>query len=144
MPELTFPVGVIAERRPIDHPWQDHVWEAVAVLSGAPEMAIGTRLTGTDAHGQFYIGQAELLLATSETTGYRDNLMNPPPRLWVVAQPGPEMPILSTVTADPMEGEAHTETGANMVWSVPMPPEIASYIAEFVDALIDSFFSTQA
>lgn len=134
MPEISFPVGVIAERRVIDHPWQDHTWSAVAVLPGAPEMAIGTRLAGDDRNGQFYIGRADIVLATTETTGYRDNLVNPPPRLWVVAHPGVEHPHLVAVTADPMEGEAHTEAADNLVWPVEMPPEIAGMIAEFVDA----------
>ena len=40
---------------------------------------------------------------------------------------------LVTVTADPTEGEANTETGSNLVDPVPMLPEIAAYIAAFVD-----------
>lgn len=133
MPEISFPVGVIAERRVIDHPWQDHAWSAVAVLPGAPDMEIGARLSGNAENGQFYIGQADIVLATTETTGYRDNLLHAPPKLWVVAHTGLEYPHLVTVTADPMEGEAHTEAADNLVWPVAMPPEIAGMVAEFVD-----------
>ena len=134
MPEISLPVGVIAERRKIDHPWQDHSWSAIAVLSGVPAMTPGTRLAGDENAGQFYIGAAELVLATTETGLYRDNLMTPPPRLWVVAQEVDDTLSLSAVTADPSEGEAHAESVTNLVSVVPMPPEIAAMIAEFVDA----------
>lgn len=134
MPEVAFSVGVIAERRAIDHPWQDHAWEAVAVLPGVPEVAVGTRLSGDAAASRYYIGAADIVLATTETAQYRDNLVNPPPRLWVVTQEVGDTLSLSAVTADPSEGEAHTESGASLVSVVPMPPEIAGMVAEFVDA----------
>lgn len=133
MPEISLPVGVVAERRKVDHPWQDHAWKAVAVLSGVPGVAPGTRLSGDDNTGQYYIGAADLVLATTETALYRDNLMSPPPRLWVVAQEVADTLSLSAVTADPSEGEAHAESAANLVSVVPMPPELATLIAEFVD-----------
>lgn len=133
MPEVSIPVGVIAERREIDHPWQDHLWEAVSVLSGVPDIAIGTVLSQGERSRQVYIGSAELVLATSETAQYRDNLLSPPPRLWVVAQTEEDHPRVTAVTADPAEGEAHTESGSSLVCVVPMAAEIASALAEFVD-----------
>ena len=134
MPEIAFSVGVIAERRKVEHPWQDHAWEAVAVLSGVPEVAVGTRLSGDAAASRYYIGAAEIVLATSETGQYRANLLTPPPRLWVVTQEAGDTLSLSAVTADPSEGESYTETGASLVSVVPMPADIAGWVAEFVDA----------
>jgi len=136
MTEISFAVGVVAERRAIDHPWQDHVWEPVAVLAGVPQAAAWTQLSGDARAQQYYIGATDIVLAASETTGYRDNLMSPPPRLWVVVrEEGGDHPLtLVTVTADPMEAEGHTESGTSIVAAVPMPPEIAGEIAAFVDA----------
>ncbi len=37
------------------------------------------------------------------------------------------------MTADPTEGEAMFESGCDVIGTVPMPPEIASWIAAFVD-----------
>lgn len=133
MPEVAIPVGVVAEWRKIDHPWQDHVWDLIAVLPGAPEMATGSVLSHSETSRQVYLGATDLVLATTETANYRDNLMRPPPKLWVVAQTDNDHPRLTAVTADPTEGEAHTEAGANLVAVVPMPTEIASAIAAFVD-----------
>ena len=136
MPEISKLVGVIVERRKIDHKWVDHVWEPVAVLSDVPEVAPWTLLIREGTTERFYIGAAELVLATTETAQYRDNLMNPPPRLWVVVrEEGGEVPLnLVAVTADPAEGEAYTEPGASIVAAVPMPADIAGEIAAFVDA----------
>lgn len=136
MPEISFPVGVVCERRKVDHPWVDHVWEPVAVLSDVPDVAPWTVLHQEPRIERFYIGATDLTLATTETAQYRDNLMMPPPRLWVVVrEEGGEAPLtLVTVTADPMEGEAHTEPGTSIVAAVPMPLDLAGEIAAFVDA----------
>jgi hypothetical protein len=40
---------------------------------------------------------------------------------------------LTKVTADPTEGEAIFESGCDVIGTVPMSPEIASWIAAFVD-----------
>lgn len=135
MIEHRIPVGVIADRRVIDNPWVDHVWEPVAALPGVPETPAWTELEIGPGYVRYYIGHAELLLTSSETANYRNNLIEGRPRLWIVVrEEGPEPPLtLAAVTADPMEGEAHTESGASIVAAVPMPPEIAAIVAAFVD-----------
>lgn len=133
MPEVSIRVGVVAERRPVDHPWQDHAWSASAVLLGEPQTVAGAVLMADEAQRLVYLGATELTLATSETGRYLDNLMAPPPKLWVVAQNDLEFPRLMAVTADPAEAEAYTEGADNMVWVVEMPSELASEIAAFVD-----------
>ena len=40
---------------------------------------------------------------------------------------------LTKVTADPTEGEAMFESGCDVIGTVPMPSDIASWIAAFVD-----------
>lgn len=135
MPEVSVPVGVVCEKRKIDHKWIAHVWSPVAVLSGVPAVAPWTLLHREGETERYYAGAADLVLATTETARYRDNLLAPPPRLWVVVREEGEMPLnLVAVTADPMEGEAYTEPGSNIVATVPMPAEIAAEIAAFVDA----------
>lgn len=134
MPEVSMPVGVVCEKRRIDHKWVDHVWEPVAVLSDVPDVAPWTLLLREGPVERYYIGAADLTLATTETASYRDNLLAPPPRLWVVVREEGETPLnLVTVTADPLEAEGHTETGTSIVGAVPMPPDIAGAIAAFVD-----------
>lgn len=135
MTEEFIEVGVIAERRAVDNPWIDHVWEPVAVLPGVPGAPPWTVLSRGAGATRYYIGAAKLLMSSSETANYRDNLIEGRPRLWVVVRAeGPEPPLtLACVTADPKEGEAHAESAANIVAPVPMPAEIAARLAAFVD-----------
>lgn len=133
-PLARIPVGVVVERRAATSPWIDHVWRPVGVLAGAPDAAPWTELTRESTRATFYAGAAEVHLYRSETTNYRDNLASGRPALWVVLRPtGADPPLaIIAVTADPSEGEAFTETGADLVEAVPMPASIGEAIAAFV------------
>ena len=127
-------VGVVVERRVATSPWIDHLWRPVRVLAGAPEAAPWTPLPGASGADTFYAGAAEVELYRTETANYRDNLASGRPSLWVVLRPTASDPPFSvmTVTADPAEGEAFTETATDLVEAVPMPEPIADAVAAFV------------
>jgi hypothetical protein len=135
MAEESIAVGVIVEKRKAASPWIDHTWSPVAVLPGLPEAASMTLIETIPEGERYYLGAARVTLASVDTANYRDNMMSGAPKLWVAMredQPSGEL-VLVAVTADPAEGEAHTETGTNIVDTVPMVPEIAHFVASFVD-----------
>ena len=127
-------VGVIVQRSKAMSQWIDHVWRPIAVLPGVPDTDPWTKLSDNGDVATFYIGSAEIEMHPSDTTQYRDNLFSGSPSLWVTLRPtGAEPPYeLLSVTADTAEGEALTETGADLVETVPMPDEIADAVAQFV------------
>jgi hypothetical protein len=127
-------VGVVIERRAATSPWVEHVWRPVGVLAGVPDAEPWTPLPGASGAETFYAGAAEVELYRSETTNYRDNLTSGQPSLWVVLRPTQGDPPFTvvTVTADPAEGEAFTETATDLVDAVPMPEAIAEAVAAFV------------
>jgi hypothetical protein len=127
-------VGVVVERRKAKSPWIDHVWVPVAALAGEPEAEPWTVLGGGDDAMRFYAGSADIELFRTETGNYRDNLASGNPSLWVVLQPTEGDPpyTLLAVTADPAEGEAHTEAGNNLVEMLPMPDVVHDVVAGFV------------
>jgi hypothetical protein len=129
----SIPVGVIVERRKASSHWIDFVWRPVAVLAGQPETPPWSPLSNDGDKTTFYAGSAEIKLYRTETTNYRDNLAAEA-GLWVVLRPtGDEPPYaLFTVTADPAEGEAFTEAGADLVEQVPMPQSVRDVVAAFV------------
>jgi hypothetical protein len=135
MSEQAITVGVIVEKRKAASIWIDHLWVPVAVLPGLPEAPPLTLIDREDELERYYLGASALVLARNETAHYRDNLMSGAPKLWVAMREQPEdgTVALLTVTADPAEGEALTEAGANLVDVVPMVPEIAAFVAAFVD-----------
>lgn len=133
-PLVTIPVGVVVERRKSKSPWVDFVWRPVAVLPGVPDAAPWTALDGDADRANFYGGAAAIALHRSDTSGYRDNLASGAALLWVVLRPtGLEPPYeIAAVTADPGEGEAFTESAANLVETVPMPEPVRIALADFV------------
>src|SRR6266850_1371534 len=135
MTVLSRQVGVVLRRRSIDNPWIDHMWSPVMILDEVPETAPWTVLSAEADATIYYAGSASIDLFSSDTANYRDNLADGEPLIWVALRRqdgGPELE-LTKVTADPTEGEAMFESGCDVIGTVAMPPEIASWIAAFVD-----------
>jgi hypothetical protein len=134
LPFLRIPVGVVVERRRADSAWIDFVWRGAGVLPDEPEMAPWTVIREQAEATLFYAGSATVDLYRSETARYRDNLASGAPSVWIVLTPseGTWPYAVSAVTADPAEGEAFTEAGANLVEAVPMPELLLGAIVDFV------------
>lgn len=134
------PLGVVIERRDSDNRWVDHVFSPVAVFPGAPEKdpySAWTKLKEGDGWAHFHAATVPLELFRTETEGYKVNLSNTQPHIYVVLTPGseaddPEM-IVHAVTACPFEAESYTMDSEQLVEGVPMPPEIAGWIKAFCD-----------
>jgi hypothetical protein len=134
LPLLRIPVGVVVERRKADSPWIDFVWCGIGVLPDEPEMMPWTLIREQGGATLFYAGSATVDLYRSETERYRDNLSTGTPSVWIVLSPveGPFPYAVAAVTADPAEGEAFTEAGANLVEAVPMPEVLHEAIENFI------------
>jgi hypothetical protein len=127
-------VGVVVERRRAKSPWVDFLWRPVSVLVGTPAAAPWTPLTAETEVTLLFAGEAVIELHRTETANYRDNLASGAPALWVALHPVASQPPyeILAVTADPAEGEAFTDAGSNLVEAVPMPPEVAESIGQFI------------
>jgi hypothetical protein len=135
MTEASRQVGVVLRRRSIDNPWIDHMWSPLMLLDDVPATAPWTVLSSEADATIYYAGPASIDLFSSDTANYRDNLADGEPRIWVTLrrQDGGAELELTKVTADPTEGEAMFESGCDVIGTVPMSPDIASWIAAFVD-----------
>ena len=133
-PLASIPVGVVVERSKSSSQWADFYWRPAGVLAGAPETPPWTKLNDDGERASFYAGSAEIELYRTETANYRDNLRLETPLLWVILRPVEADPPyeLAAVTADPAEGEAMTEAGANLVDTVAMPKPVQDAVAAFV------------
>lgn len=136
----TVPLGVIIERKVSDSRWQDYSYQPIAVFPGAPPKNAHddwTVLREGDGWTHFHAATMPLDLYRGETQGYRVNLSNDPPHIYIVLSPGeeaddPEM-VVHLVTACPYEAESYTEDTEQLVEGVVMPPEIAGWIKAFCD-----------
>ncbi|MBA7474240.1 MAG: DUF3305 domain-containing protein [Bradyrhizobium icense] len=127
-------VGVVVDRRKADSPWIDFLWRPVGILPDAPEMPAWSVLREEGEGVLFYAGSRTVELHRSETARYRENLATGSPLLWVILSPaeGAWPYDLAAVTADPAEGEAFTEAGANLVEAVAMPEVVRETVESFV------------
>jgi len=134
IPLATISVGVLVERSKSASPWTDFHWRPVGILTGVPDASPWTRLSDDGERATFYAGATEIELYRTETANYRDNLQSGEPSLWIVLRPVERDPPyeLAVVTADPAEGEAMTEAGANLVEAVAMPKPMQETIAAFI------------
>jgi len=136
------PLGVVIERRRVEHPWKDHDWRPVAVIPGAPAMdpaGAWTLLREGDGWAQFHAGTLPLALYRSDTEAYRVNLSQEPPRVFVLLRASPDgaagheyVPFL--VTADPFEAQNYLNSGEEIVEPVAMPVEVLALVRDFVEA----------
>ena len=134
VPLAIISVGVLVERSKSASPWADFHWRPVGVLTGVPDAPLWTKLSDDGERVTFYAGATDIELFRTETANYRDNLRCEIPLLWIVLRPveGDPPYELASVTADPAEGEAMTEAGANLVEAVAMPKPMQEAIAAFV------------
>jgi hypothetical protein len=136
MIEEKLTIGLVIERIAPDSQWSAHHWLPRQVFAVPPETPSWTALAAGAGRTLYYAGEHHVTLYSTDTANYRDNLESGQPRLWVVLRPdGDEPPVeVAAVTADPAEGEAHTEASGNKVETVAMPDEIAARIAAFIEA----------
>lgn len=133
-------LGVVIERRDSDNRWADHTYQPIAVFQGAPAKdphGEWTMLREGEGWAHFHAATLPLELFRGETEGYRVNLSNDPPHIYIVLSPGeeaddPEM-LVHMVTACPFEAESYTEDSDQMVEGVMMPPEVAAWVKTFCD-----------
>ncbi|MBT4219570.1 MAG: DUF3305 domain-containing protein [Rhodospirillaceae bacterium] len=133
----TMPVGIVLERRDIEHAWQDHTWHVVDVLPGGEDRKDWQTLSEVDGSARFYTGTLTLELFRRETEGYKVNLSNSPPLVYVVLREGDEdtahemEPFMITVC--PYEAQDYQINGEDKVEGVAMPTEIIAWLSDFID-----------
>jgi Protein of unknown function (DUF3305) len=128
-------ISVVIERRATNGSWQDHVWRPIGVLPHAATER-GRLLAEGDGFAQYQGGTLDLELFRGETEGYLTNLSQNPPVVFVVLRRSEQTedldfaPFLATVC--PYEAMGYGDGNDDVVEGVPMPPEILSWVQEFV------------
>ncbi len=134
---VSMPLGVVVERREIDHPWCDHSWRPVAVIPGAPEIDDWRLIAEGEGWAHFHAATLPLELYPREAEGYRLNLSKPVPAVYVVLRPGEEAedhevePFLVTVC--PYEAQDYLDADDDIVEGVAMPEAVIAWVQDFVD-----------
>jgi hypothetical protein len=131
------PLGIVVERKDSSNPWIEYSWSTVDVLPGAPSVVEWKRLSQGGGWERYHAATLTLELFKGETEGYRYNLTQEEPKIYVVLRQGEEageadiVPFLAT--ACPHEAMGYGESGDEIVDGVPMPAKLISWVQGFVD-----------
>jgi hypothetical protein len=140
MPEIgRLNIGVIIERRDIDHPWQDHEWRLGGLVPGEHQSKEGELIEESPGRRRFFAGVGALTLHTTDIDAYLHNLFSPRPAIYVVLRKDADRPgsvpfTLHLVTASPYDAEAYMEGDGSLIEAWPMPPAVKEWVEAFVAA----------
>lgn len=128
-------LGIVVERRAIDHPWQKERWRPVDLILGAPETETWRPLLAGEGWARWHAATLPLVAHRRETDAYLYNLTSPRPAVYVGlrrrADAGfPWQPFLATVS--PWEAFALGEIGEDIVEGLPMPEPLRLWLEDFV------------
>lgn len=131
-------IAVVIERRDIDNPWIDYTWHAIAVVDGVAGEHGWRDLETGDGFARFMVTGFEIGLYSGETEGYKINLSQPAPFVYVVLRPGEEADENDVepfkVTVCPYEAMGYADSGDEQVDGVEMPASIGAWVQAFVDS----------
>jgi hypothetical protein len=129
-------VGVILERRRIGHRWQEYAWRAVDIVPGAPDIAAPCLVEEGDDWARYHIMTLDIALFPGETEGYRYNLSQAQPVVYVLwrheHEDAERTPEIFHATVCPYEAQDYLDGGDVIVEGVPMPDLIAHWLRGYI------------
>jgi hypothetical protein len=127
-------VTVIMQRRALASRWVSHQWAALAVVEEAGEAGSVTEFDDNGTLHRAYHGQA-VTLFRDEAEGYWLTVDTPAPGLFVHWRLDDEsqLPTVQFVTASYNEAGRLLD-GGETVETVPMPPDMHTWVSEYVAA----------
>jgi hypothetical protein len=124
-------LAVVMQRRAIDNPWQDHVWEPTGVLPDLGDEREPRLLVGDGGLQQWLHPGFRLALHRGEAAGYFHNVTAAAPSLFVMWRLVDDRAVPQYVTASYDEASRWMDGGAQ-VDPVPMPPPLVAWVSAFV------------
>lgn len=138
--EITISLGVVVERRKIDHPWADYSWKPTSVIPGAGPVEEWKQIAAGEDYVWYHAATLPLTLYRSDTEAYLVNLADAVPSVYVIlrqadtASPDDQAYYVFDVTASPYEAQDYLDPAADIVEPVPMPPALIAWVEEFINA----------
>lgn len=129
-------VGVILERRRVARRRQEYAWRAVDVVPSAPDIAAPCLVEEGEDWARYHIATLDIALFPGRTQGYRDNLSQTEPIVYVLwryeHQDSERTPEILHATVCPHEVQDYLGGGGVVVEGVPMPDLIAYWLRSYV------------
>lgn len=128
------PVAVIVEKLLLQNRWASEKWEAIGVVPafGVKLDDLPRRIFADETRQHYLAGRFELELFRDEAEGYHLNLTSPQPRAFVMWRLEDDFARPYGVTLSYTEAARFLDAG-EQVDGVPLPPEIADWLGDFVN-----------
>jgi len=137
---VAMPVGVIVERLRIDNPWREFDWRVAAVAPGAPPVDEWVPLqSAADADAlRWHAATLPLTLHRGETEGYKVNLSNRAPAIYVISRiddDDPDAPPIApfVATVCPYEAASYADNGDDLVDATAMPDGVRAWLMDYCE-----------
>lgn len=131
------PVGIIVQKRRIDHPWQEWSWEPVGVLPWAEEGVRWRLLTEEPDRIRYHAATMMVHLYRSDTEAYIANLETDLPSIYVglrEGEPGSDEWDYepSFVTLSPYETQDRMDSAEEIIERLELPSAMLEWLEAFV------------
>ncbi len=131
------PVGIIVERRKIEHAWTDWSWKVIDVVVSPPPTDDWTVLRSGEDWTWFHATTSLIELHPKEAEAYVFNMNSKTPAIYVVLTDDEDIEAeislrVHLVTASPYEAQDYLDSGEDLVESMEMPPEVLTWIDAFI------------
>ena len=131
------PVGIVVEKRKIDHAWEDWSWKVVDIVVGSPALKDWTVLRSGEGWTWFHAATTEIELHAKEAEAYVYNMKAAKPAIYVVLTDDEDIEAeislrVHLVTASPYEAQDYLDSGEDIVESLEMPPEVVVWVDDFI------------
>jgi hypothetical protein len=126
-------LAVVMERRALANRWQSEVWQPVAVVPDEPDAGAPRVILDEAGCTQWLHPGFEIVLHRDEAEGYYLNLTAAAPCMFVMWRMDDDRAAPKIVTPSYHEAARMMDGGAQ-VDGVPLPTELAAWLAEYVDA----------
>lgn len=132
------PVGVVVERRKVDHAWTDWSWKVIDVVPGPPPVDDWTVLRSGDDWTWFHAATMPIEMHVKEAEAYDFNLKSRKAAVYVVLTDDEDVetdiPLrVHLVTVSPYEAQDYLDSGEDLVEAMEMPDEMIAWVQEFVE-----------
>jgi Protein of unknown function (DUF3305) len=131
-------LGVVFERRRVDHPWQQWRWMPIALIPGAADLIEPKLLRESDGWAWYHLATLTLELFPGETSDYRLNLSQKQPLVYVLwrsdADTPDDWPDAFHVTVCHSETQDYLDGGDVKAEGIPMPEAVRSLLGDYVRA----------
>lgn len=135
--EVSMPLGIVVEKREVDHKWVDVSWRPVAIIPGADPVPEWREIESGDGWTRYHAATVPLNLYFSDTDAYLFNLSDRVPSVYIILRDeeddDSDWPVfVHLATVSPFESEQFEDAGEDTIERVPMTPEMIAWLKAFI------------